>query len=63
MSPKQFSQKIKNSNNESIVSVAKDLLYEFDKSMVKSGFLDRSKAIQTTLHTFIDQNIWEEDKR
>ena len=41
-----------------------ELLYEFDKSMVKSGFPDRSKAIQTALHTFIDQNIWEiEDKR
>jgi CopG family transcriptional regulator, nickel-responsive regulator len=45
------------------MSLPSELLCEFDKSIVKSGFPDRSKAIQTALHSFIDQNNWEvEDK-
>jgi CopG family transcriptional regulator, nickel-responsive regulator len=40
------------------MSLRSDLLSEFDKSMSKAGFPDRSKAIQTALHTFIDENEW-----
>jgi CopG family transcriptional regulator, nickel-responsive regulator len=47
------------------MSLPPELLSEFDKSMRKAGFSDRSKAIQTALHSFIDQNDWEkgEDSR
>ena len=47
------------------MSLPAELLLEFDKSMKKAGFSDRSKAIQTALHSFIDQNDWEkgEDSR
>jgi CopG family nickel-responsive transcriptional regulator len=41
------------------MSLPSELLCEFDKSMVKSGFRYRSKAIQTALHSFIAQNNWE----
>ena len=45
------------------MSLPSELLCEFDKSIVKSGFPDRSKAIQTALHSLIDQSNWEaEDK-
>ncbi|MGC2683265.1 MAG: hypothetical protein WA323_15495 [Candidatus Nitrosopolaris sp.] len=37
------------------------LLAEFDKSMVKAGFTDRSKAIQTALHSFVDEHNWKDD--
>jgi CopG family transcriptional regulator, nickel-responsive regulator len=40
------------------MSLPPKLLSEFDRSMKKAGFSDRSKAIQTALHTFIDQNDW-----
>jgi CopG family nickel-responsive transcriptional regulator len=42
------------------MSLPPELLFEFDKSMKKAGFSDRSKAIQTALHAFIDQNDWKE---
>jgi CopG family transcriptional regulator, nickel-responsive regulator len=47
------------------MSLPPELLSEFDRSMKKSGFSDRSKAIQTALHAFIDQNDWDkgEDTR
>ena len=47
------------------ISLPPELLSEFDKSMRKAGFSDRSKAIQTALHSFIDQNDWDkgEDSR
>jgi CopG family transcriptional regulator, nickel-responsive regulator len=47
------------------MSLPPELLSEFDKSMKKAGFSDRSKAIQTALHSFIDQNDWDkgEDRR
>lgn len=47
------------------MSLPPELLSEFDKSMKKAGFSDRSKAIQTALHSFIDQSDWEkgEDSR
>jgi CopG family transcriptional regulator, nickel-responsive regulator len=40
------------------MSLPSELLSEFDKSMTKVGFPDRSKAIQTALHLFIDDNEW-----
>ncbi|HXG07561.1 MAG TPA: nickel-responsive transcriptional regulator NikR [Nitrososphaera sp.] len=47
------------------ISLPPELLSEFDKSMKSAGFSDRSKAIQTALHAFIDQNDWDkgEDSR
>lgn len=41
------------------MSLPPDLLSEFDKSSKNAGFSDRSKAIQTALHSFIDQNDWD----
>lgn len=41
------------------MSLPSELLSEFDKSTAKAGFPDRSKAIQTALHLFIDENEWE----
>ena len=40
------------------MSLPPELLFEFDKSTKEAGFSDRSKAIQTALHAFIDQNDW-----
>jgi len=49
-----------NGNVERIsMSLPPELLSEFNKSMKKSGFSDRSKAIQSALHSFIDQNDWD----
>jgi CopG family transcriptional regulator, nickel-responsive regulator len=41
------------------MSLPSELLSQFDKSLAKAGFPDRSKAIQTALHSFIDENEWE----
>jgi CopG family nickel-responsive transcriptional regulator len=43
------------------MSLSPELLAEFDKSMVKAGFADRSKAIQIALHSFVDEQNWEDD--
>ena len=43
------------------MSLSPKLLAEFDKSMVKAGFTDRSKAIQTALHSFVDEHNWMND--
>jgi CopG family transcriptional regulator, nickel-responsive regulator len=43
------------------MSLSPDLLAEFDKSMIKAGFTDRSKAIQTALHSFIDEHNWKDN--
>lgn len=40
------------------MSLPPDLLAEFDRSMKKAGYTDRSKAIQIALHSFIDENNW-----
>lgn len=42
------------------MSLPPELLMEFDKSIKEAGFSDRSKAIQTALHAFIDQNDWKD---
>src|SRR5215467_10016780 len=43
------------------MSLRPKLLAEFDKSMIKAGFTDRSKAIQTALHSFVDEHNWMND--
>ena len=43
------------------ISLSPKLLAEFDKSMIKAGFTDRSKAIQTALHSFVDEHNWMND--
>jgi hypothetical protein len=43
------------------MSLRPKLLAEFDKSMIKAGFTDRSKAIQTALHSFVDEHNWKDD--
>jgi CopG family nickel-responsive transcriptional regulator len=43
------------------MSLPQELLSEFDRIILKAGFSDRSKAIQTALHSFIDQNTWNND--
>jgi CopG family transcriptional regulator, nickel-responsive regulator len=47
------------------MSLSPDLLLEFDRSMKKAGFSDRSKAIQAALHSFIAHYDWDkgEDTR
>ncbi len=40
------------------MSLPPKLLLEFDKAMKKAGFSDRSKAIQTAIHSFIDEYDW-----
>jgi CopG family nickel-responsive transcriptional regulator len=43
------------------ISLSPKLLDKFDKSMEKAGFKDRSKSIQTALHSFINENDWKYD--
>ncbi len=40
------------------ISLSSDLLSEFDKCMVKAGYTDRSKALQTAIHSLIDDYSW-----
>jgi CopG family transcriptional regulator, nickel-responsive regulator len=40
------------------MSLPTKLLSEFDKSMLKSGYTDRSKALQTAIHSFINDYDW-----
>jgi len=40
------------------ISLPTKLLSEFDKSMSNSGYVDRSKALQTAMHSFINNNDW-----
>lgn len=43
------------------ISLSPTLLDEFDRAMSRTGFIDRSKAIQTALHSFIDDSNWVEN--
>lgn len=46
------------------ISLPTKLLVEFDKSMLKSGYTDRSKALQTAIHSFVNDYDWNTgDKR
>jgi CopG family transcriptional regulator, nickel-responsive regulator len=40
------------------ISLPSDLLAKFDDSMVRAGYTDRSKAIQTAIHSLIDDYSW-----
>jgi CopG family nickel-responsive transcriptional regulator len=40
------------------ISLPSDLLTKFDDSMVRAGYTDRSKAIQTAIHSLIDDYSW-----
>jgi CopG family nickel-responsive transcriptional regulator len=40
------------------MSLPTKLLVEFDKSMLKSGYTDRSKALQTAIHSFVNDYDW-----
>ncbi len=44
------------------ISLSPILLEEFDRAMGRTGFTDCSKAIQTALHSFIDNSNWENNK-
>ena len=48
----------KNGVSRITVSLSPNLLQQFDTSMLEAGFSDRSKAIQSALHTFINENSW-----
>jgi CopG family transcriptional regulator, nickel-responsive regulator len=45
------------------MSLPSDLLTKFDDSMVKAGFTDRSKALQTAIHSLIDDYSWKTSDR
>jgi CopG family nickel-responsive transcriptional regulator len=45
------------------ISLPSDLLSKFDESMVKTGYTDRSKALQAAMHYLVDEYTWKsEDK-
>ena len=44
------------------ISLPPKLLAEFNAAMRNAGFSDRSKAIQTALHSFIDQYEWQKSE-
>ncbi len=43
------------------MSLSPKLLTEFDRAMKKAGYSDRSKAIQTAMHSFVDEYGWKEN--
>jgi CopG family nickel-responsive transcriptional regulator len=43
------------------MSLPSDLLTKFDESMVRAGYTDRSKALQTAIHSLIDEYSWKSD--
>jgi CopG family nickel-responsive transcriptional regulator len=40
------------------MSLPSDLLIKFDESMVRAGYTDRSKALQTAIHSLINDYSW-----
>jgi CopG family nickel-responsive transcriptional regulator len=44
------------------MSLPTKLLSEFEKSMSKSGYVDRSKALQSAMHSFINNSEWWDDE-
>lgn len=40
------------------ISLPSDLLTKFDDSMVRAGYTDRSKALQSAIHSLIDDYSW-----
>lgn len=45
------------------MSLPSDLLTKFDESMIKAGYADRSKALQTAIHSLIDDYSWKTNDR
>ncbi len=45
------------------MSLPTKLLLDFDNSMSKSGYTDRSKALQTAIHSFINNYEWDSENR
>lgn len=43
------------------MSLPPKLLAGFDRAMKKAGYSDRSKAMQTVMHSFIDEYDWKMD--
>ncbi len=43
------------------MSLSPKLLTEFDRAMKKAGYSDRSKAMQTAMHSFVDEYGWKEN--
>ena len=54
----QVTGKVRKTAKRISMSLPPDLLKNFDNAMEAGGFTDRSKAIQTALHSFIDQSHW-----
>ncbi|MGN6614296.1 MAG: CopG family ribbon-helix-helix protein [Candidatus Nitrosocosmicus sp.] len=44
------------------MSLPTKLLSEFDKSMLNAGYIDRSKALQTAMHSFINDYEWNSER-
>ena len=45
------------------ISLPTDLLSKFDESMVKTGYTDRSKALQSAMHYLVDEYTWKSDDK
>lgn len=45
------------------ISLPSDLLAKFDESMVKTGYTDRSKALQAAMHSLVDEYTWKSDEK
>ena len=45
------------------ISLPSDLLSKFDESMVKTGYTDRSKALQAAMHYLVDEYTWKSEEK
>ena len=45
------------------ISLPSDLLSKFDESMVKTGYTDRSKALQAAMHYLVDEYMWKNEEK
>lgn len=45
------------------ISLPSDLLAKFDESMAKTGYSDRSKALQAAMHNLVDEYTWKSGER
>jgi CopG family nickel-responsive transcriptional regulator len=54
----EYNKKRRNIVKRISMSLPTKLLSEFDKSMSNAGYVDRSKALQTAMHSFINNNDW-----
>jgi CopG family nickel-responsive transcriptional regulator len=43
------------------ISLPSDLLSKFDDSMIKTGYTDRSKALQAAMHYLVDEYTWKSE--